>query len=170
MSQHPTDCKSKLAQVIMVMHWYHQTTRHKLSQCWPNSVVPSSFTRSQWVNRFMCWLVLTHWGLHSKVFVILFRNKSPVCILFKWNLKITKISFRFVLWHLFTSGIILCMRPANERRRNNVTPSLIGWAHLQNNPCYFAPDRCGSNFTTVFFTYISPYGVIRSPWIKSSLC
>ena len=32
------------------------------------------------------------------------------------------------------TGIILWMRPANERRRYNVTSSLIGWAHTQNNP------------------------------------
>ena len=32
-------------------------------------------------------------------------------------------------------GIILCMRPANERRRYNVTLSLIGWTHSQNDPC-----------------------------------
>ena len=32
------------------------------------------------------------------------------------------------------SGIILCMRPANERRRYNVTSSPIGWAHSQNDP------------------------------------
>ena len=31
------------------------------------------------------------------------------------------------------SGIILCMRPANERRCDNVTSSLIGWVHSQNN-------------------------------------
>ena len=31
-------------------------------------------------------------------------------------------------------GIILCMRLANERRRYNVTSSLIGWAHTQNDP------------------------------------
>ena len=30
----------------------------------------------------------------------------------------------------YNSGIVLCMRPANERRR-----SLIGWAHSQNDPC-----------------------------------
>ena len=36
------------------------------------------------------------------------------------------------------SGIILWMRPTNERRRYNVTSSLIGWAHLQNDPwCIF---------------------------------
>ena len=32
-------------------------------------------------------------------------------------------------------GIILCMRPANESRRYNVTSSLIGWMHTQNDPC-----------------------------------
>ena len=32
-------------------------------------------------------------------------------------------------------GIILCMRPANEGRRYNVTSSLIGWSHAQNDLC-----------------------------------
>ena len=30
----------------------------------------------------------------------------------------------------------LCMHLADERRRYTVTPSLIGWAHAQNNPCH----------------------------------
>ena len=30
--------------------------------------------------------------------------------------------------NLFHSGLILGLRPANERRRYKVTPSLIGWA------------------------------------------
>ena len=28
----------------------------------------------------------------------------------------------------------LCTHPANEKRRYNVTLSLIGWAHTQNDP------------------------------------
>ena len=32
------------------------------------------------------------------------------------------------------AGIILSMRPPIERRRYNVTSSLIGWAHAQNDP------------------------------------
>ena len=32
------------------------------------------------------------------------------------------------------SGIMLYMCPANGRRRYNVTSSLIGWAHTQNDP------------------------------------
>ena len=31
--------------------------------------------------------------------------------------------------------VILCMRPANERLRYNLTSSLIGWAHAQNDHC-----------------------------------
>ena len=31
------------------------------------------------------------------------------------------------LYHMYT-GLILGLRPANERRRYKVTPSLIGWA------------------------------------------
>ena len=31
------------------------------------------------------------------------------------------------------AGIILCMHPANGRRRYNVTSSLIGWAHSQSD-------------------------------------
>ena len=34
------------------------------------------------------------------------------------------------------TGIILGMGSANKRRRYNLTPSLIGWAHTQNNPCF----------------------------------
>ena len=35
-----------------------------------------------------------------------------------------------------TAGItILGMSLADERRRYNVTSSLIGWAHTQNDPC-----------------------------------
>ena len=31
--------------------------------------------------------------------------------------------------------IILCVHPANERWRYNVTSSLIGWGRIQNYPC-----------------------------------
>ena len=36
------------------------------------------------------------------------------------------------------SVIILCIRSANERRCYNVTSSLIGWAHTQNEPCWYS--------------------------------
>ena len=34
----------------------------------------------------------------------------------------------------YFTGIILFMRPNNDRRRYSVTPSLIGWAHTQYDP------------------------------------
>ena len=33
-----------------------------------------------------------------------------------------------------STGIILCMRPTNERQHYNVMLSLIGWAYTQNDP------------------------------------
>ena len=47
------------------------------------------------------------------------------------------------------AGMILYMRPANERRCYNVTPSLIGWAHSQNDPWQAA---CGTNVVKSFTT------------------
>ena len=39
-----------------------------------------------------------------------------------------------VFENYLSTGIVLCMPPANERQRYNVTSSLIGWAHAQNYP------------------------------------
>ena len=48
----------------------------------------------------------------------------------RWYLDKSRLCLNHIIW------IILCMRPANERRRYNVTSSLIGWAHTQNDPWY----------------------------------
>ena len=40
--------------------------------------------------------------------------------------------------------LILGLRPANERRRYKVTPSLIGWAQTYNEPCLKAVGPVGS--------------------------
>ena len=55
---------------------------------------------------------------------ILIYNENP----YTWCVK----SWVFILKQ--GPGIILCMRPTNERRRYNVTSSLIGRAHTQNDP------------------------------------
>ena len=46
------------------------------------------------------------------------------------------------------AGIILCMHPANERLRYNVTSSLIGWAHEQDDPWAWTkrPTVCRPHF------------------------
>ena len=69
-------------------------------------------------------------------------------IFFKWN-KLVRVR---------VSSSSSCICPTNERRRYNVTSSLIGWAHTQNDPCchfdvhtkYYS-DRCDINLMTSDF-------------------
>ena len=40
-----------------------------------------------------------------------------------------------IIWYQWSdTGIILGMGPANKRRRYDLTSSLTGWAHTQNDP------------------------------------
>ena len=50
-----------------------------------------------------------------------------------------KGSVMFYCFHIMTSspGVILYMRPANERQRYNVTSFLIGWAHIPHIPASY---------------------------------
>ena len=50
--------------------------------------------------------------------------------------KITKKINGHKLFILCYTGLIQGLRPANERRRYKVTPSLIGWMQTWNQPCY----------------------------------
>ena len=65
--------------------------------------------------------------------------------------------------HILSSGI---MRPANKRRRCNVTSSLIGWVHAQNYPmpCFLS---CRTNicfrFTSLARGNISSYLIAPMP-------
>ena len=57
-------------------------------------------------------------------------------LLLSYACKLENINVR-VLWGIWyvSAGINLCKCPANERWRYTVTPSLIDWAHAQNDPC-----------------------------------
>ena len=60
------------------------------------------------------------------------------CIFFIWiygTISNVPIIIHFDLSSHCNAGFILCMRPANERRRYIVTSSLIGRTHTQNEPC-----------------------------------
>ena len=48
----------------------------------------------------------------------------------------------------------LCMRPTNERRRYNVTSSLIGWAHSQNDPWIPHALSCITYYQPLCFTVV----------------
>ena len=57
---------------------------------------------------------------------------------FPWNLAspIWQLlrSVTLLVLHVFNTRITLCKGSANDRRHYNVTSSLIGWAHTQNDP------------------------------------
>ena len=58
-------------------------------------------------------------------------------------------------------GIILCMRPDNERRRYIVTSSLIGWAHAQNDPLVLSQSRSSYRVFIVKISNITKLTISR---------
>ena len=46
----PLNCINEKSTLVQVIAWCRQTTSHYLSQCWPRSLSPFGFTRSEWVN------------------------------------------------------------------------------------------------------------------------
>ena len=68
---------------------------------------------------------------------IVFKEKVVIPDLLSYAIFSTKTSStaKKKINYTFT-GSILCLRPAKERRRYNVTPSLIWWAQTQNQPCF----------------------------------
>ena len=46
--------------------------------------------------------------------------------------------------------IILYMRPANGRRRYIVTSSLIGWAHIQNDPWRITQKQNKTDIVSIY--------------------
>ena len=76
---------------------------------------------SHYLNQY--WLIISTMWWHSSIFTQVYFVGS--CWKIYWVLLQVMVS---------RSGLILCMRPANERWCYNVTSSLIGWAHSQNGP------------------------------------
>ena len=79
-------------------------------------------------------------------------NRNEVTHIFEKSANVIDTEFiqrqGYILWwnkllRCAYAGFVFIKRPANERRRNNVTSSRTGWAHKQNNPytgvcCLFA--------------------------------
>ena len=68
---------------------------------------------------FFSWTTCLFWYLFQY-----FINKSVCLHQARWE----------TVYSCDPPGIILCVHPAKERRRFNVTSSPIGWVHTQNNP------------------------------------
>ena len=76
--------------------------------------------------------------MHTLIAVIVITlNKPQTIYTYPWkgSSRFSKHSQRDI--SIDQSGIILCMRPANQKWRYTVTPSLIGWA--QNDPWWRLP-------------------------------
>ena len=67
----------------------------------------------------------------------------------------------------YEAGIILCMRPANERRHYNVTSSLIGWAHAQNEPYEVIKPWCNRSNVYCWYGYITLIEMINVSTLQS---
>ena len=71
------------------------------------------------------------------------------------------------MWTVTSSGLILDLHPANERRRYKVTPSLIGWTQTQNQPCILRSELSDSTNLDQpqFVVTVSNWFLIKvEPW------
>ena len=67
---------------------------------------------------------------------------KPVVMQTKYKYSYTKYIYYEVMTRIVIyAGTILCMRPANDRRRYIVTSSPIGLAHTQNEPCLWYTSK-----------------------------
>ena len=88
------------------------------------------------------WLLMSLWGkcqgisrheidqIYPEYCRIISASFNPLHPFFQIHHLIFKIPFSRI-----PGQRSFCVCPANERRRYNVTSSLIGWAHTQNDPC-----------------------------------
>ena len=67
-------------------------------------------------------------------FWILMWSEAACGVIWHWYCAIEMFGYPLLSWpkHGYP-GIILCMRPTNERQRYSVTPSLIGWVVTEND-------------------------------------
>ena len=69
----------------------------------------------------------------NQIYLVIHGSLTKIVPLTDQQISIANVTFTLTMnWLLKLPGIILCMRPANEGWRYNVTSSLIGRAHTQN--------------------------------------
>ena len=93
--------------------------------------------------KFMFNTSVTVFLYKMSLYVVLHSNDSPCAISAIQIIKYT--------------GIILCMRPANERWHHiwlyNVTSSFIGWVHTQNYPLVHTKNYAWGSFGVCHFSW-----------------
>ena len=116
------------------------------------------------------WALSTRWtnGLpgcsHRKFFF-----RTPVLVVRNYRTQSNAIGTfqNNVAWDIpesrYAAGLVLGLRPANERRCYKVTPSLIGWAQTWNQP-YAVRAARRDNFTDVSFFLFDYFLEPIQPW------
>ena len=123
-------------------------TRHHSARCWPSHISQNDFTWSVRVKsnelRYcllcaVCFVVLTN--ELSYVFKTILLGAKICMVIFSYASSSPLRTYRACYLgsqygdNYPRSGLILGLRPANERRRYFVTTSIIGWAQAWNQPC-----------------------------------
>ena len=95
-------------------------------------------------------VIMHHWKRRLVIRPILYLLVAPVTALTSWQFPVYKrlvdIHHKDIANHkstciiqisfmIPTSGIMQVIGSANKRRRCSITSSLIGWAHIENDPC-----------------------------------
>ena len=115
-----------------------------LSMCWPPWQALSSML-TMLIKGVIPWNKViyptqTRWVITNTKSQCMLCTKSISCMLIFWpqedGLSSAELVFTSLTCHILLSGIVLWMCPVNERRRYNVTSSLIGCVHSQNDPCF----------------------------------
>ena len=113
--------------------WYHSISVPCVPVYQPN---PQCTVRAVWWTTSWRWLSslapATRWATQSPWR----RHMNTSLVWCSWTTGV--VSGAEKKWHcsargIVKAGITLCVGSANARRRYNVTSSLIGWAHAQND-------------------------------------
>ena len=107
-------------------HWQSPSTAITAGKCLPLGLCKETVKESTGVYS----MVTAGWWMSGKygcVMDIVLCKDNTTTHWHRW--------YKVVRYIHAPSAIILRMPPANERRRYNVTSSLIGWVHATNHPC-----------------------------------
>ena len=119
---------STLAQV---MAWCLMAPSHHLNQCWLFIIDVLQHSPEGYFTASAQATILYEFKNHTFNITAIFPRRQWV--------KVVKVLRGFHLNVWLWPGIIQCIHWANERWCYNVTPSLIGWAHTQNDPWWHNP-------------------------------
>ena len=130
---------SNALRLMRVIRMHSRTnTQQGLHQCILFDSSWAWFSRALW--HFYLWAAYRYfWCINISMYISqcnsLFIYTYHVFLLIQLYRLFRSVHKCDVITSLLISGLILVLRPANERRRYFVTTSLIGWVQAWNQPC-----------------------------------